>query len=49
MEELSSLEEHIVSAKTRALVDDEARLVNLKREFSSYKEAILPEGTYHVN
>ena len=44
LSELSRLEQHLVRARTEALVEEETRVAQLKREFPDYDKMGLPSG-----
>ena len=42
------MEQHLVRARTEALVEEETRLAQLKKEFPDYDKIGLPSGTVFI-
>ena len=48
MEEVASLERHLLHAKARALAEEEKTLSEKKETLGAYESVKLPSGTYMV-
>ena len=48
MEELASLEKHLLQAKAKALAEEEKTLSERKEALGAYESVSLPSGTYTV-
>ena len=48
MQELASVERHLLQAKARALTEEEKTLSERKEALSGYKCVTLPSGTYAI-